>query len=621
VVRAENRFRDNLSPGASPEGDGFTFTLWAPLRKEVSLKIIDPDGSVNRTTPMKRDAGGYFRAEISGLSSGTPYCFILDRKEERPDPASRFQPEGVHGPSMTVDIRGIPRQNHSWENPALEDYLIYELHVGTFTPGGTFEGIIERIPYLKDLGVTAVELMPVAQFPGERNWGYDGVYPYAVQRSYGGPEGLIKLIDALHEAGLAAVLDVVYNHLGPEGNYLRDFGPYFTDRYDTPWGEAVNFDGPESMGVRGFFINNALYWLFEFGFDALRLDAVHGIFDGSPVHILKEIKQAVNACPGGTQKYLIAESDLNETCIVNPQELGGYGLDAQWNDDFHHCLHTLLTAESDGYYMDFGSTEEIAKAYSEGYVYTGQFSKFRGKEHGTPSAHVPPGKLVVHSQTHDQVGNRMIGDRLCATLPLEKLRLAAAAVILSPYIPLIFMGEEYAEKAPFQYFISHSDPSLVEAVRKGRFEEFSSFAWKGTPPDPAEEATFLRSRLDMTLTGKEPHDGILKFYKKLIELRKKHPALGPVERERMEVIHIPGSRTIVVAIWDNKDGLMVLEILCFDETGPATLALPQGGRWPKTGSWKLLLDTSMPETPETSVRIGERVIASPMSLSLFEHVE
>jgi len=569
---------------------------------------------------MDQDSEGCFRTVVTELRAGNLYKYILDGVVERPDPASRLQPEGVHGPSMTVDLSEFPRSGRSWQNHPLDNYIIYELHIGTFTPGGTFEAAIERIPYLRELGVTAVELMPVAQFPGERNWGYDGVYPYAVQSSYGGPGELINLIDALHGAGLAVILDVVYNHLGPEGNYLRDFGPYFTDKYQTPWGDAINYDGPESQRVRDFFIGNALYWLFEFGFDALRLDAVHGIFDKSPVHILKEMKQAVMSMPGGKGKYLIAESDLNETCLVDPPEKEGYGLDAQWNDDFHHCLHTLLTGESDGYYMDFGSTEALKKAYSEGFVFTGQFSGFRGRQHGTPSRHVPPGKLIVHSQTHDQVGNRMMGDRLSASLPQEKLRFAAAAVILSPYVPLIFMGEEYAEDAPFQYFISHSDPSLVEAVRKGRIEEFSSFRWKGVPPDPADKATFLGSKLNIALAKRQPNAGMLEFYRKLIRIRQQHPALASPKRQNIEVIQISGSRTIIVAIWDNVGTSMILEVLCFENKESVSFSLPREGRWPKIGAWELLIDSSMRETPGTSVRIEDRVTVGPISLSLFEHI-
>lgn len=569
---------------------------------------------------MERDKEGYFRAHIPGLRAGALYVYSLDDTEERPDPASRLQPEGVHGPSMTVDLKEFERPESTWKNLPLTNYILYELHVGTFTPEGTFEAAIDKIPYLRELGVTAVELMPVAQFPGGRNWGYDGVYPYAVQNSYGGPAGLIKLVDALHGAGLAAVLDVVYNHLGPEGNYLKSFGPYFTDRYETPWGEAINLDGPDSQGVRKFFIDNALYWLLEFGFDALRLDAVHGIFDKSPVHLLREMNETLKSKPGGKSKYLIAESDLSDSKIVDPPKEKGFGLDAQWSDDFHHCLHTLLTGESDGYYADFKGTGDMAKAYSEGFVYTGQHSEYRGKAHGTPSAHIPQGKLIVHSQTHDQVGNRMMGDRLSATLPPGKLRLAAASVILSPYIPLLFMGEEYAEKSPFQYFISHSDPALVEAVRKGRRDEFSSFAWKGYPRDPADEGTFLRSKLDWRLAEKGPYSRILQFYKRLIRLRQEHPALKAPRRERMDVVHLPALKTVLVAMWDKIGSSMIFQAACFNDTGPVTFTPPVGGSWPETGSWKLLLDTSMPEMTDMSAKIGDKLIVDQMSLSLFEHI-
>lgn len=605
--------------GAVPDGNGYSFNLWAPLIKSVSLKFLGNEEHENRLFRMDKDKEGYFRSSIPGLKPGALYKYVLDNGTERPDPASRFQPEGVHGPSMTVDLRNLMRSNRTWNNPPLEDYIIYELHIGTFTEEGTFDAAIGRIPYLRELGVTAIEIMPVAQFPGGRNWGYDGVYPYAVQDSYGGPGGLIRLVDALHEAGIAAVLDVVYNHLGPEGNYLRSFGPYFTDRYRTPWGEAVNFDGRDSKGVREFFINNALYWLFEFGFDALRLDAVHGIFDQSPVHILKEMKDRVRAHPGGESKYLIAESDLNEARLVDKPQNGGYGLDAQWSDDFHHSLHTLLTGEEEGYYIDFGSVDDMTKAYSEGFVYTGQHSAFRGRGHGTPAAHIPPCRLVVNSQTHDQVGNRMMGDRLVSSLPPHKLRLAAASVILSPYIPLLFMGEEYAEISPFQYFVSHSDPDLIEAVRKGRHDEFSSFAWKGTPPDPSEEATFSRSELNRSLVEKEPHAGMLEFYRRLIRLRKQHPALGCGNRENMEVVHTAESKTILLGIWDESGTSAVLEALCFEEDRHVDITLPRGGRWPESGQWSLLIDTSSDEIHGTSARIGDTVRLGPMSLTLFQH--
>jgi maltooligosyltrehalose trehalohydrolase len=358
--------------------------------------------------------------------------------------------------------------------------------VGTFTPEGTFEAIIPHLDELRELGITAVELMPVAQFPGTRNWGYDGVYPFAVQNSYGGPEGLKRLVNACHGRGIAVVLDVVYNHLGPEGNYLWDFGPYFTDRYKTPWGSAINFDGPHSDPVRRLFIENALYWVTEFRMDGLRIDAVHGILDFSAYPFLEELASAVHEKAERLNRrvYVIAESDLNDTRVIRSRELGGYGLDAQWNDDFHHALHTLLTEDQTGYYQDFGRLGDLVKAFREGFVCSGQYSSYRRRRHGNSSRDIPAGCFVVFAQNHDQVGNRMRGERLSQLVCRERMKLAAGVVFLSPFIPLLFMGEEYGETAPFPYFISHSDADLVEAVRRGRREEFAAFGWSQEPPDP-----------------------------------------------------------------------------------------------------------------------------------------
>jgi maltooligosyltrehalose trehalohydrolase len=411
---------------------------------------------------------------VQGVKPGTRYFYRLDGNTERPDPASKFQPEGVHGPSQVIDPHFVWEELH-WSGIPFSHYVLYELHVGTFTAQGTFDAIVPHLDELKDLGITSIEIMPVAQFPGDRNWGYDGVYPGAVQNSYGGPEGLKRLIDACHQRGLAVTLDVVYNHLGPEGNYLCDFGPYFTDRYHTPWGAAINFDGPDSDAVRRFFIENALSWVTEFRLDALRLDAVHGIFDFSALHFLQELAAAVHEQAERLNRriYVIAESDLNDVRLVSSPELGGYGLDAQWNDDFHHALHTLLTGERTGYYEDFGRIQDLAKAFAEGFVYSGAYSPARRRRHGNTSKDLAADRFVVCAQNHDQVGNRLKGDRLSALVSFEGLKLAAAVVLLSPFIPLLFMGEEYGETAPFPYFVSHSDPDLIEVVRRGRRAEFA----------------------------------------------------------------------------------------------------------------------------------------------------
>jgi len=405
----------------------------------------------------------------------------------------------------------------------LKDYIIYELHVGTFSEAGTFDGVRERLFELRQLGVTAIELMPVAQFPGGRNWGYDGVLPFAVQNSYGGPEALKRLVDACHGHGLAVILDVVYNHLGPEGNYLREFGPYFTGCYKTPWGEALNFDSEESDHVRRYFIENALYWLRDFHIDALRLDAVHAIRDFSATPFLQELGRAVKQLANelGGPLYLIGESDLNDARLIRPEMIGGVGLDAQWADDFHHCLHVLLTGEQGGYYQDFGGAQQMAKILNEGYAYTGEYSPFRKRRHGNVAWGTEPHQLVVCAQNHDQIGNRMLGERLSSLVDFERLKLAAGITMLSPFLPMLFMGEEYGEEAPFQYFISHSDRRLVKAVREGRQAEFAAFAWAGEVPDPAAKESFERCKLRHESWRTPGRQKLLReFYRELIRLRK-----------------------------------------------------------------------------------------------------
>ena len=415
----------------------------------------------------------------------------------------------------------------AWRGIPLREYVIYELHVGAFTPTGTFDAIIPRLHELKRLGITAIELMPVAQFPGERNWGYDGCYMYAVQNSYGGPEALKRLVNACHSAGMAAVLDVVYNHFGPEGNYAGEFGPYFTDRYRTPWGRAINFDGPGSDEVRRYFVENALYWLREFHFDALRLDALHAILDTSAEPFLAELSAQVARArvDTGRDLYLIGESDLNDPRLVREKQRGGLGLDAQWSDDFHHALHTLLTGEVSGYYADFGKVQQLATAWHEGYAYSGQYSAYRQRRHGAPASDIPPLRFVVCAQNHDQVGNRAMGDRMSTCISVEQFKLAAACVALSPHVPLLFMGEEYGETAPFPYFVHHSDVALIEAVRKGRREEFEAFRWEGEIPDPQSVATFLSARLDWAKRAQGNHRVLLSWYEELLRLRKEEPLL------------------------------------------------------------------------------------------------
>jgi maltooligosyltrehalose trehalohydrolase len=471
------------------------FNVWAPFAQQVAVELVEQDRT---SIPMQPASQGYFETIVEEVDPRARYRYLLNGQKARPDPASRFQPDGVHGPSAVVDPHAFTWTDGGWRGLPLKDLIIYELHVGTFTKEGTFEAIIPHLSYLKDtVGITAIELMPVAQFPGGRNWGYDGVYHYAPQSTYGGPDGLKRLVDACHGMGIAVIMDVVYNHLGPEGNYLGEFGPYFTEKYRTPWGSAINYDGPDSDAVRRYVVDNALYWVTEYHIDALRLDAIHGIFDFSANHILKELASSVQkqAAALRRQIFVIAESDLNDTRIIEPPAIGGYGLDGQWSDDFHHALRVVLTGESRGYYEDFHGLHDLGKAIRDGFVYSGQYSAHRRRRHGNSSQQVSPGQLVVFSQNHDQIGNRAVGDRLSTQLPYEALRVSLALVLLSPNIPLLFMGEEYGETAPFQYFIEHGDPDLIEAVRQGRRREFAHFGWNPEDiPDPQDSATFERSR-------------------------------------------------------------------------------------------------------------------------------
>jgi maltooligosyltrehalose trehalohydrolase len=536
--------------------------------------------------PLEMKECGYYEAVLQDVAAGSRYFYRLDGVIERADPASRLQPSGVHGPSQVVDVSAFQWRDREWPGSPLEDYVIYELHVGTYSPQGTFDAIIPHLDELRQLGVTALEIMPVAQFPGERNWGYDGTFPFAVQSSYGGPAGFQRLVNACHQHGLAIVLDVVYNHLGPEGNYLSDFGPYFTDRYRTPWGASLNFDGPHSDEVRRFFVENALYWVTDFHVDALRLDAIHGIVDLSAQPFLAELAEAVHAEAKriGRRIYLIAESNLNDTRVIRPRESGGYGLDAQWNDDFHHALHALLTREKAGYYRDFGEVGHLAKAFREGFTYSGDYSAYRKRRHGNSSREIPASRFVVFAQNHDQVGNRIRGDRLSRLVKFEALKLAAGAVILSPFIPLLFMGEEYGETAPFQYFTSHSDPSLVEAVRRGRQEEFAAFEWQGDSPDPQAESSFLDCKLDHAFRSQEPQATLWEFYQELIRLRRCHPALRELSKQHMDVSVLSEKRILIVHRWSESEDAVIAFNVGSEANSTDTVILP--------GSWRVELDSA-----------------------------
>jgi maltooligosyltrehalose trehalohydrolase len=503
----------------------------------VDLVLIEGQG--RRALPMEREGGGFFRHWEAGVGEGQRYAYRLDGGPERPDPCSLWQPEGVHGPSAVVRTDRFAWADKAWRGVRREDLVFYELHVGTFTPEGTFDAVIPRLKALRDLGVTAVQLMPVGQFPGRRNWGYDGVQPCAAQDSYGGPHGLQRLVDACHAAGLAVFLDVVYNHLGPEGNYLAEFAPYFTDRYKTPWGPAVNYDGAGSDAVRDYVVDNARLWLEEFHFDGLRLDAVHAIFDLGARHLLRAVKEAAEgvARQRGFPAHVVAESDLNDPRLLLPPQRGGCGLDAQWSDDFHHAVHTLLTGERHGYYQDFGEPAQLAGVLEQPFLYAGQYSPARDRRHGAPAEGLSGDRFVVCIQNHDQVGNRARGDRLGALLQSPaRQRLAAGLLLLSPHLPLLFMGEEYGEEAPFPFFCSFSDAQLVQNVREGRRREFAAFAWQGEVPDPQGEGTFSAAVLSWSWPEGTARAGLRRLYADLLAARRAWPALRDFVRRTARLL-------------------------------------------------------------------------------------
>jgi maltooligosyltrehalose trehalohydrolase len=541
--------------GATPiHGGQWNFAVWAPKHERVEVHLL---GSQPEFVLMKRDVMGYHTVAVDNVRPGAKYLYRLADSHERPDPASRRQPDGVHGPSQLIDLSNFEWTDRDWNGLPLEDSVFYELHVGTYTKEGNFTALLASLDNFAALGVTTIELMPIAQFPGNRNWGYDGVYPFAVQSSYGTPRDLQQLVNAAHAHGLALCLDVVYNHLGPEGNYLSEFGPYFTDKYKTPWGAALNFDGPESDEVRHFFVQNALYWLENFHIDALRLDAIHGIFDASAVPFLAELSKEVDAFAAHTGRTisLVAESDLNDSRVLRSRCEGGFGMPSQWSDDFHHSVHTLLTGENSGYYEDFGEVRHLAGTLKQGWHYDGKYSRHRRRRHGNRPPAFKGTNYVVCMQNHDQVGNRALGERLSSLVNFESLKLAAGANLLSPFVPLLFMGEEYGETAPFLYFTSHGDPNLAEAVRRGRTEEFERFRWKVEIPDPQAEGTFVRSRLNLDLSRQEPHRTLMRFYQMLLRFRRDY-RLGHTGARL--VTEYPESKALLVSQTKSTSQLAIL---------------------------------------------------------------
>ncbi len=517
--------------------------VWAPKAGEVTLH------SNNQVLAMTKDAGGWWHVDAPFIHHGVDYAYEVDGNGPFPDPRSFWQPNGIHGFSRWVDHSVFEWTDAGWQQPPLGSAVIYELHLGTFTREGTCDAAIGRLDHLVELGITHVELMPVAQFSGSRGWGYDGVDLYAPHQAYGGPEGVKRLVDACHQRGLAVLLDVVYNHLGPAGNYLSQFGPYFTDRYATPWGDAVNFDEQDSNEVRQFFIENAIMWLQDYHFDGLRIDAIHAILDTSAIHFLEALANAVKnlETAQGRHLVLIAESDLNDPRVVRPPAVGGYGIDAQWNEDFHHALHAVLTGENQGYYQDFGTLAQLARVLTRGLVYDGCYSVYRRRCHGRPATGIFGTQFVGCLQNHDQVGNRALGERTSRLLSVDLLKIGAALVMTSPFVPMLFQGEEWGASTPFLYFTDHQEPELGAAVKRGRRKEFAAFGWESEEiPDPQAEETFVQSRPDWEERHKAPHTQIFAWHQSLIKLRRRLPDLTDGRMEKTCVFYDETARWLVM---------------------------------------------------------------------------
>jgi maltooligosyltrehalose trehalohydrolase len=508
------------------------FRIWAPNADKLRLETN------NEQIRLVKCERGWWTAPVE-LEHGQDYSLAIDTKTGIPDPRSPWQPNGVHRASRHVDHSRFEWSDQCWQSRPLSSAIIYELHTGTFTPEGTFDAAIDRLDYLLDLGITHIELMPVAAFLGNRGWGYDGVSLYAPHQSYGGPDGLKRLVDACHARGLGIILDVVYNHLGPSGNYLPLFGPYFSQRHTTPWGDAVNFDGPYSDEVRRFFCDNALMWLRDYHFDGLRLDAVHAIVDTSAVPFLEQLAMEVEDLKAhlGRHVFLIAESDLNDPRIVRPRVTGGFGIDAQWSDDIHHAVHTVLTGERSGYYEDFGELEHLSTAMQQPYIYAGRRSPHRHRVHGRPPLGLDGRQFVAYLQNHDQLGNRAHGERIHQLTDIARAKIGAALILMSPYVPMLFQGEEWAASSPFLYFVDFADePELAKAVAEGRCREFGAFGWNPDEiPNPTSESTFRRSKLNWDELTTEEHDDMLAWYKSLIRLRRNVPSLTTGRLETIAV--------------------------------------------------------------------------------------
>jgi maltooligosyltrehalose trehalohydrolase len=629
---------ENLSPAVNRElqtigawyaPPGSEFVVWSPCAEKVELLIQLPsleedpeqdhsifyhDGRPWRVHSMAPHGVGYWRT-ILPVPLGTRYYYRIDGDAICPDPASFGQPAGVHGPSELVERRSFSWTDNNWKGLPLASMIIYELHTGCFSPTHDFQGVIDKLDYLSDLGITAIELMPLAQFPGSRNWGYDGVYPFAIHPAYGGVQGLRKLVNAAHGKGIAVIVDVVYNHFGPEGSYGAAFGPLFTEKYRTPWGSAVNFDDAWSDGVRNYFLQHARMLLEDHHVDGLRLDAVHAIKDDSAHTFLQELKTLTVMIGQRTDRHkvLIAENDLNDPIFIDPPSRGGYNLDGQWIDEFHHALRAYLTGERQGYLEDFGDLAQLGKAFARTYVYDGVWSPHRKRTFGGQAVHNPFYQFVVFSQNHDQIGNRAEGDRLSSQLSLEQLKLVAATVLLSPYIPLLFMGEEYGEQNPFQYFVSFTDPQLIANIRTGRKREFAGFIKDGDIPDPESEDTFLRSNLSWDHASDRAKT-LLGWYRMLMAFRKTRPAMQSMTRGAFRV-HRCKDDVLCLERSMPPDKLYIF--LNFSDKPSIVPNDTQGILFP-------LIDSAAPEWlgafPRTMrmMKIGEKVTLSPYSCLVCE---
>ncbi|HET8657012.1 MAG TPA: malto-oligosyltrehalose trehalohydrolase [Longimicrobiaceae bacterium] len=579
--------------GARPEPGAVHFRLWSPGSRTV--EVVLHGAGRERVEPLHPDGGGYFAGRVEGVGPGARYRYRIDGGRSYPDPASRWQPEGVHGPSEVVDPDAFEWTDQGWRGVPLQELVVYELHVGTFTAEGTFDAAVGRLDALADLGVTAIEVMPIANFPGARNWGYDGVNLFAPAAAYGPPDAFRRLVDAAHRRGLAVLLDVVYNHLGPEGNYLPEIthGRIFTGRHHTPWGPAIDYDGPESAGVRDLVVENALYWIEEYHVDGLRLDATHAILDDSPVHILREIAARVHAVPG-RRRIVIAEDERNDRRLVTRAAEGGYGLDAVWADDLHHQLRRLTAGDREGYFARYsGTVGDVVETLRRGWFYEGQHAPHRGTPRGTSAAGIAPPHFVHCLENHDQVGNRPFGGRLSHEVPLSVYRALSALLLLSPYTPLLWMGQEWAASSPFLFFTDHPE-ELGRRVTEGRREEFKHFSAFRDPetrehiPDPQAARTFARSKLRWPERSEPPHAGVLTLYRELLALRRSHPALRDHTRGGFRVSAL-GQQALVLR--REAEGAALLLLLNFGGALDADLAADPITRAPQGCRWELLLDT------------------------------